>query len=120
MSTALNRILRHQVGKASEPQSLVCDDAGWVPIDDVLQCEAHLEARKIRWPHTFLVPLGKDKIKENWDEQEAHTGCRHSSRSCSTVRGMVDVFVNKCSRSVSFLTSIETVKHVGVTVYRPH
>ena len=71
VSTALNRILRHQVGKASEPQSLVCDDAGWVPIDDVLQCEAIWRRERLRWPQTFLVPLGKDKIKENWDEQEA-------------------------------------------------
>ena len=33
VSQVLNRILRHQVGKALEGQSLYCDDAGWVPID---------------------------------------------------------------------------------------
>ena len=44
---------------------------------------------------------------------------RHSSRSCFIVQGMVDVFVNKCSRLVSFPTSIGTVKPVSVTVYRP-
>ena len=71
MSSALNRILRHQVGKASENQSLVCDDAGWVPIDDVLQCEGIWRRERLRWPHAFLVPFGKEKTKDNWDEQEA-------------------------------------------------
>ena len=71
VSGALNRILRHQVGKASEPQSLVCDDAGWVPINDVLQNEAIWRRERLRWPHTFLVPFGRERIQENWDEQEA-------------------------------------------------
>ena len=71
VSGALNRILRHQVGKASENQSLVCDDAGWVPIDDVLQCEGIWRCERLRWPHTFLVPFGKEKTTDNWDEQEA-------------------------------------------------
>ena len=71
VSTALNRILRHQVGKASERQSLVCDDAGWVPIDDVLRCEGIWRCERSRKPHTFLVPYGKADNKDNWDEQEA-------------------------------------------------
>ena len=71
VSSALNRILRHQVGRASEHQSLPCDDAGWVPIDDVLQNEAIWRRERLRWPHTFLIPYGKERIQENWDEQEA-------------------------------------------------
>ena len=55
VSTALNRILRHQVGTASEKQSLVCDDAGWVPIDDVLRCEGIWRCERSRRPHTFLL-----------------------------------------------------------------
>ena len=71
VSTALNLILRHQVGKVTEKQSLVCDDAGWVPIDDVLRCEGIWRCERSRKPHTFLVPYGKANIKDNWDEQEA-------------------------------------------------
>ena len=71
VSSALNRILRHHVGRASEPQSLPCDDAGWVPINDVLQNEAIWRRERLRWPHTFLIPQGKERIQENWDEQEA-------------------------------------------------
>ena len=71
VSSALNRILRHQVGKVTEKQSLVCDDAGWVPIDDVLRCEGIWRCERSRWPHTFLVPYGKANTKDNWDEQEA-------------------------------------------------
>ena len=71
VSSALNRILRHHVGRASEPQSLPCDDAGWVPINDVLQIEAIWRHDRLKWPHTFLIPQGKERIQENWDEQEA-------------------------------------------------
>ena len=71
VSSALNRILRHHIGRASEPQSLPCDDAGWVPINDVLQNEAIWRRERLRWPHTFLIPRGKERIQENWDEQEA-------------------------------------------------
>ena len=71
VSSALNRILRHQVGKASERQSLVCDDGGWVPIDHVLRCEGIWRCDRYRKPHTFLVPPGKADRKENWDVQEA-------------------------------------------------
>ena len=71
VSSALNRILRHHVGRASEPQSLPCDDAGWVPINDVLQNEAIWRRDRLRWPHTFLIPQGKERIQENWDGQEA-------------------------------------------------
>ena len=71
VSSALNRILRHHVGRASEPQSLPCDDAGWVPINDVLQNEAIWRHDRLKWPHTFLIPQGKERIQENWDEQEA-------------------------------------------------
>ena len=41
VSSALNRILRHHVGRVSEGQSLPCDDAGWVPIGDVLQMKPY-------------------------------------------------------------------------------
>ena len=61
VSGALNRILRHQVGKASENQSLVCDDAGWVPIDDVLQCEGIWRRERLRWPHTLPCSLWERK-----------------------------------------------------------
>ena len=71
VSSALNRILRHHVGRASEPQSLPCDDAGWVPINDVLQNEAIWRRDRLRWPHTFLIPQGRERIQENWDKQEA-------------------------------------------------
>ena len=71
VSSALNRILRHHVGRASEPQSLPCDDTGWVPINDVLQNEAIWRHDRLKWPHTFLIPQGKERIQENWDEQEA-------------------------------------------------
>ena len=71
VSSSLNRILRHQVGKASERQSLVCDDAGCVPIGDVLKCEGIWRCERYRTPHTFLIPRGKADRKENWDVQEA-------------------------------------------------
>ena len=71
VSSDLNRILRHHIGRASEPQSLPCDDAGWVPINDVLQNEAIWRHERLRWPHAFLIPRGKERIRENWDEQEA-------------------------------------------------
>ena len=119
MSSALNRILRHHVGRASEPQSLPCDDAGWVPINDVLQNEAIWRRDRLRWPHTFLIPQGKRGSRKIGTSRKQRSDCRHSSRSCSTVQGMVDVFVNKCSRLVSFLTLIGTVQPVSVTVYRP-
>ena len=61
VSSALNRILRHHVGRASEPQSLPCDDAGWVPINDVLQNEAIWRHDRLKWPHTFLIPPGERK-----------------------------------------------------------
>ena len=71
VSSDLNRILRHHIGRASEPQSLPCDDAGWVPINDVLQNEAIWRHERLRWPHAYLIPRGKERIQENWDEQEA-------------------------------------------------
>ena len=70
VSSDLNRILRHHIGKASEPQSLPCDDAGWVPINDVLQNEAIWRHERLRWPHAYLIPRGKERVQENWDEQE--------------------------------------------------
>ena len=71
VSSELNRILRHHIGRASEPQSLPCDDAGWVPINDVLQNEAIWRHERLRWPHAYLIPRGKERIQENSDEQEA-------------------------------------------------
>ena len=71
VSTALNKILRHQVGKASERQSLVCDDAGWVPIDDVLKCEGIWRNDRTRRPHTFLAPRGRGDDKYLWNKEEA-------------------------------------------------
>jgi hypothetical protein len=71
VSTALNRILRHQVGKASEKQSLVCDDAGWVPIDDVLRCEGIWRCERSRRPHTFFARYGQADNKDTWDALEA-------------------------------------------------
>ena len=71
VSSSLNRILRHQVGKASERQSMFCDDAGWVPIDDILRCEGIWRCERHRSPHTFLIPRGKADEKENWDVKEA-------------------------------------------------
>ena len=64
-------------------------------------------------------PRGKKGSRKIGTNRKQCSGCRHSSRSCSTVRGMVDVFVNKCSRLVFFPTSIGTVQPVSVTVYRP-
>ena len=119
VSSDLNRILRHHVGRASEPQSLPCDDAGWVPINDVLQNEAIWRHERLRWPHAFLIPRGKERIQEIGTSKKQCSGCRRSSRSCSTVPGTADVFVNRCSRSVSFPTLIGTVQPVSVTVYRP-
>ena len=116
VSTDLNRILRHHVGRASEPQSLPCDDAGWVPINDVLQNEAIWRHERLRWPHAFLIPRGKERIQEIGTNKKQCSGCRRSSRSCSTVPGTADVFVNRCSRSVSFPTLIGTVQPVSVTV----
>ena len=71
VSSALNRILRHHVGRATEAQSLPCDDAGWVPINDVLQNEAIWRRERLRWPHTFLIPHGRERVQENWDGPEA-------------------------------------------------
>jgi hypothetical protein len=49
----------------------VCDDAGWVPIDDVLRCEGIWRCERSRRPHTFLARYGQADNKDNWDEQEA-------------------------------------------------
>ena len=71
VSIALNRILRHNVGKASESQSLVCDDAGWVPIEDVLKCESIWRHEHQRWPHVFLAPKGRANDRNAWNVKEA-------------------------------------------------
>ena len=63
VSSDLNRILRHHIGRASEPQSLPCDDAGWVPINDVLLNEAIWRHERLRWPHAYLIPRGKERIQ---------------------------------------------------------
>ena len=118
VSSALNRILRHHIGRASEPQSLPCDDAGWVPINDVLQNEAIWRHERLRWPHAYLIPRGKE-FRTIGTSKKQRSGCRRSSRSCSTVPGTADVSVNRCSHLVSFPTLIGTVQPVGVTVYRP-
>ena len=118
VSSDLNRILRHHIGRASEPQSLPCDDAGWVPINDVLQNEAIWRHERLRWPHAFLIPRGKEFGKIGTSKKQC-SGCRRSSRSCSTVPGTADVFVNRCSHLVSSPTLIGTVQPVSVTVYRP-
>ena len=38
---------------------------------DVLQNEAIWRHERLRWPHAYLIPRGKERIQENWDEQEA-------------------------------------------------
>ena len=50
---------------------LVCDDAGWVPIDDLLKYENVWKQDSSRVPHTFLAPRGKANDKRAWDRQEA-------------------------------------------------
>ena len=119
VSTDLNRILRHHVGRASEPQSLPCDDAGWVPINDVLQNEAIWRHERLRWPHAFLIPRGKERIQENWDEQEAMFRLQtlfkimfYCARYGRRVREQVLAF--------GIFPDIDrNSKPVSVTVYRP-
>ena len=72
MSTSLNRILRHNVGKVSEQQSLSCDDAGWVPIEEVLKCESIWRHEYARWPHVFLAPKGRANDQSAWNVDEAN------------------------------------------------
>ena len=71
VSNALNRILRHNVGKVSEKQTLFCDDAGWVRIEDVLKCEAIWRQEQCRKPHTFLAPRGRGNDQNQWNIDEA-------------------------------------------------
>ena len=72
VSTSLNRILRHNVGKVSESQSLFCDDAGWVPIEEVLKCESIWRHEHARWPHVFLAPKGRANDQSAWNVNEAN------------------------------------------------
>ena len=72
VSTSLNRILRHNVGKVSEQQSLSCDDAGWVPIEEVLKCESIWRHEYARWPHVFLAPKGRANDQNAWNVSEAN------------------------------------------------
>ena len=73
VSNALNRALRHHAGKVMNRVNLglVCDDAGWVPIDDLLKYEHVWKQDSSRSPHTFLAPRGKSNDKQAWDLQEA-------------------------------------------------
>ena len=64
-------------------------------------------------------PVGKKESRKIGTSKKQCSGCRRSSRSCSTVPGTADVFVNRCSRLVSSPTLIGTVQPVSVTVYRP-
>ena len=92
VSQVLNRILRHKVGKASEGQSLYCDDAGRVPIDDVLRCEAVWKHDYCRRPHVFLAPRGRSNDKGSWNRDEANYRMQLLFlRLCFTVPGTVDV-----------------------------
>ena len=72
VSASLNRILRHNVGKVSEQQSLPCDDAGWVPIEEVLKCESIWRHDYARWPHVFLAPKGRANDQRAWNVDEAN------------------------------------------------
>ena len=119
VSSDLNRILRHHIGRASEPQSLPCDDAGWVPIMMCFRMKPFGGTKD--WGglmHTWF-PVGKKEFRKIGTSKKKCSGCRRSSRSCSTVPGTADVFVNRCSRLVSSPTLIGTVQPVSVTVYRP-
>ena len=71
VSNALNRILRHNVGKVSERLSLSCDDAGWVRIEDVLKCETIWRHEFYRKPHIFLAPRGRADDQNLWNLEEA-------------------------------------------------
>eukprot|EP00435_Cladocopium_sp_Y103_P046244 s495_g13.t1 len=61
VSTALNRCLRHHAGKVmfNPRYGLMCDDAGWVDIDDLLRYETVWKQDKTR---------GHDKGRWNKDE----------------------------------------------------
>ena len=50
---------------------LKCDDAGWVPIDDLLKYENVWKQDSSRSQHVFLAPRGKSYDKRAWDKQEA-------------------------------------------------
>jgi len=73
VSTALNRALRHHAGKVMRNVNLglPCDDAGWVPIDDLLAYENIWKQDSSRSPHTFLAPRGRGHDKRSWNTQEA-------------------------------------------------
>ena len=60
VSTTLNRALRHHAGKVMNNPNLglVCDDAGWIPIDDLLRYENVWKQDSSRSPRTFLAPRG--------------------------------------------------------------
>jgi len=73
VSTALNRVLRHHAGKVMDRVhlGLKYDDAGWVPIDDLLKYENVWKQDSSRSPHVSLAPRGKSDDKRAWDKQEA-------------------------------------------------
>ena len=71
----------------------------------------------MRWPHTFLVPFGKAKTKDNWDEEEATFRLQtlfkimfYCARYGRRVREQVLAF--------GIFPDIDR-SSVGVTVYRP-
>ena len=114
---ALNRVLRHHAGKVMDKVNLglVCDDAGWVPIDDLLKYENVWRQDSSRTPHTFLASRGRINDKRAWDKQEA--GYRMSivscSGSCSTAPDMGVESVNKSLPSTR--TSTGTVRRAEQT-----
>ena len=71
VSRAMNRIVRHHVGKKlANDAGLHCDDAGWVHIDEFLQYEP-IWRHWSRQPHIFLAPKGRSNDKSTWNMEEA-------------------------------------------------
>ena len=71
VSRALNKVLRHNVGKVSERSGLRCDDAGWVPFEDILKTESIWKHEWARYPHPYLAPRGQQDDPNSWSMKEA-------------------------------------------------
>ena len=88
VSTSLNRILRHQVGKASEKQSLVCDDARWVPISMTFSNVRASGGTRERDDRTLSShQRGELMTSTCGTSRKPPSVCRRFSESCSSVQG---------------------------------
>ena len=96
VSTELNKCLRHHTG-VEMTNPILCDDMGWVDINDVLKYE-HIWRHDERHPHVFVMDRGHRGQPDTWNRDEAEFRMRvFMNWSHSFVRDADDVSVNKSS-----------------------